>query len=1617
MNIGAIEKFSEKQLLSGKVPTPDKLDEFCAYISGGENFEEFLKKVKRHNKPGKCSNIWFERSTVYRCHTCGLSPSMVLCSECFETEKHAGHDYHMILSWQGICDCGDADFLFPSMFCSEALIKVPELPKLVYYPAEILLPGFTLKMLRLFLAGSRVKANKDALHITMLGILRKITDASSYFKSIVTEALVNQGLYDPKYEKELNTTWQTQVKSEIEEMKYYLGSFSDINWQGVDQIIIDRRTILDSLFIWYVKNNFHNELFQWFVTLTTDDHFKLELAKTFASNYFYVALYVKSKPHFAAAFDSFSFLSYLLLAWPSKAVSLFSDHHILHYILVAMRHYLAYNYKVKCRGGFTTSFDVIRRDYDPLMYQHTMQHFLTFISHKDVSYRFITNEPLVWLWLNLVSRMQGMYETIRSVRTLFKFPVQTCLAFYAQVELCIFPMWSMIYQHPNESIFTHVLLQLVIEELHNWISNNRQRFYEVTFHLPLHRILSLAVSKEMKNDLTPEHLKFEREFLKLLIQRPLRLWAASTELLLGFWKKNGYAAEDQSKYYKVSNFCACTVDPDIFLMQIACSQMNSDFFVQLVMECFEADELLLSETRKFMNQRQANYMLDEFLFIFAFVISARALAGANNENLLRLEVLTSLARKSSNYTEFVESISEKGPQVRDEWMAGLDHILHEVADFEPISFGSRYEPLNGIFRLKDEIFLNEYDPVLVRVRSVGIDDYQNSVQNYIASVENLNLKKKKVDLWAPFRRPSKPHHSFINGFTNFLHCPSFHALIFILLHQCTLNAALESTLQIIIHLLNMSFHFPYYNKDSDLFETSSSLIQACLIPFDFQHDVLNTTGLMKFIRDQLDFESQRNDGRVGYNPKKPLNKIKLSLFPVYQATPEPSRHTILSLLLQLFKMYVGKIYHPLNLRGEGAVRYGSAGSTGVRIGGAEYFIGEVLDQLVDGSEEVLVVVENYVAQEAVTIEIDRKAELKRKAEAKKKAMKEKMLEKKKKFMEKAYIEEENKEKEEEEERTDCCICTQPLFSSLDNPVCSFSLITRTNLMGHRVSEDHHILSHVPENTFAFNFRELNKFSSSIFPDAVVNPIWFDSSWIQTCNHLFHYSCYFDFIKNTLDKEKDKKDIYSYEREFWCPVCRQLCNFMLPSIHLEPQKLPSALAPSNFNLITHLYNIAKSISLPKALLEIEVFFVKKAFIEGNYFNEYLDLFRNNVELHLMNEQLLNKLKQTGDIYVANNKLFKPTKKVDVRLMYDFCNAYVRRHIPSDIKKMLNFINPNKNSLENMQNFNIALVDMKQLLITTILIIPKPQKDFLNKILEYFINLYLIQLLCWIVVSCKSKSIVKCISKYKLYKTHLGMYLDFLLKTLHKPINFQETQRSLVDTLKERLKEFLKFCLTVKLSITREPFPHNQEILGMKELYGIIFGKYSLSKFSTLRCVGWDSDTVVTYLHKFSLHTNFLMQVSPAFKMAEDLLLTKWKPPKLTKLPSTYDEFYSHAMWINKQNNEDISSTKRMKMCLTCASITNFSRETYLYDENMWHSEVCGKGTSIFFNVKSNQVRILWGRRSMGYNSPYVDDEGEDRISVMKYKEMYYNDERYKTIEKMWLFNCFDLFCKNWNLVLP
>lgn len=68
----------------------------------------FLILVRKYDNATTCGLVWTANFVAYRCRTCGISPCMSLCSDCFQRGNHEGHDFNMFRSQAGgACDCGD----------------------------------------------------------------------------------------------------------------------------------------------------------------------------------------------------------------------------------------------------------------------------------------------------------------------------------------------------------------------------------------------------------------------------------------------------------------------------------------------------------------------------------------------------------------------------------------------------------------------------------------------------------------------------------------------------------------------------------------------------------------------------------------------------------------------------------------------------------------------------------------------------------------------------------------------------------------------------------------------------------------------------------------------------------------------------------------------------------------------------------------------------------------------------------------------------------------------------------------------------------------------------------------------------------------------------------------------------------------------------------------------------------------------------------------------------------------------------------------------------------------------------------------------------------------------
>uniref|UniRef100_A0A8C2Z771 E3 ubiquitin-protein ligase n=1 Tax=Cyclopterus lumpus TaxID=8103 RepID=A0A8C2Z771_CYCLU len=77
----------------------------------GEDPQEGLEKLKQGSTSSQlCGRVFKEGETVYSCRDCAIDPTCVLCMDCFQDSVHKGHRYKMhASSGGGFCDCGDIE--------------------------------------------------------------------------------------------------------------------------------------------------------------------------------------------------------------------------------------------------------------------------------------------------------------------------------------------------------------------------------------------------------------------------------------------------------------------------------------------------------------------------------------------------------------------------------------------------------------------------------------------------------------------------------------------------------------------------------------------------------------------------------------------------------------------------------------------------------------------------------------------------------------------------------------------------------------------------------------------------------------------------------------------------------------------------------------------------------------------------------------------------------------------------------------------------------------------------------------------------------------------------------------------------------------------------------------------------------------------------------------------------------------------------------------------------------------------------------------------------------------------------------------------------------------------
>ncbi|XP_022102355.1 E3 ubiquitin-protein ligase UBR3-like isoform X2 [Acanthaster planci] len=814
--------------------------EWCrSLIAGGGTFEEFAKNVRQYDNASTCGLVWTSNFVAYRCRTCGISPCMSICADCFHGGDHTDHDFNMFRSQAGgACDCGDPNVMRSTGFCS---LHGPDKLKNLTVPADLLpmadavvprvVLRFVLYLREIFEKRSEIPMVRINLHEgePLLGLLHELCNMGGAMRSVMTRALTDQELY--KNLNEGSSGCYSQHKHLISQSLEILKSAQTIlNVPESPKFLRGNPAVtyplvslsfVEELLFWAVIFEFPEKIVTLLLKMLPDNSYKETFTRSFVKFYGRIAMSLASSTTPERLSSRVVHISVQLFSNEDLAIQMTEELQLIHILIVSLQCLLKRTLtdnNLKGSPGNHRTCQVVSCDHQ-VMQQHcywpVISDFSNILSHRSVANKFFTDPSLVKMWTNILAMFMCMNLNERELHNHVEFePHAYSIAFSAEIEACAAPMWQLYVHCKDESTahFTQALLNACSETITDWLEaadvSKSLDPYQVSFHIPLLRYYALFLSQAITKqgmDINPS-----KEFLKQLMNFPLQIQALVGEISCGLWVRNGFQIRRQAFTYVQCHFCASMVDLDLFFLQVCACHLDPDFFVQKVFSSFKVLETLtfnLYHSNSHLEPDKESAMLESALSLLVTLLSTRTHVGATDEELLRREMVALLCMHDATHSRLTDQIPEKtGLFSTNE---NFEPLLAEVATYhDPLSETGSGGLQQGRYSPKPSIWETEFDPVHVLLRAMQKKDFQNAMDRYNAHMKQTGRHSGNSDLWPPFQLLRDPHPALKN-LHQVLHCKALHGALFIILYKAVNSQSVsEPVLYLCIALLDMMLQSP-----------------------------------------------------------------------------------------------------------------------------------------------------------------------------------------------------------------------------------------------------------------------------------------------------------------------------------------------------------------------------------------------------------------------------------------------------------------------------------------------------------------------------------------------------------------------------------------------------------------------------------------------------------------------------------------------------------------------------------------------------------------------------------------------------------------------------------------
>ncbi|KAG8559688.1 hypothetical protein GDO81_017414 [Engystomops pustulosus] len=612
--------------------------------------------------------------------------------------------------------------------------------------------------------------------------------------------------------------------------------------------VLKHKCFLEELLFWTVKYEFPQKMVTFLLNMLPDQEYKIAFTKTFVQHYAFIMKTLKKSHESDTMSNRIVHISVQLFSNEELARQVTEECQLLD-IMVTVLLYMMESCLIKSElQDEENSLHVVVNCGEPLLKNNTywplVSDFINILSHQSVAKKFLEDHGLLVTWMNFVSFFQGMNLNKRELNEHVEFESQTYYAaFAAELEACAQPMWGLLSHCKVRETqeYTRNVVRYCLEALQDWFDAinfvDEPALNQVTFHLPLHRYYAMFLSKAVKyQEIDLDSILPDQEMLMKLMVHPLLIQASLSEIHSNMWVRNGLQIKGQAMTYVQSHFCNSMIDPDIYLLQVCASKLDPDYFISSVFERFKVVDLLTMASlhqNTVLDSDHERSMLEGALTFLVILLSLRLHLGMTDDEILRAEMISQLCMNDRTHSSLLDLIPES-PNPKSGILLGscsFESMLSSVADFKAPVFEPGGSMQQGMYTPKGEVWDQEFDPVMVILRTVYRRDVQSAMDRYTAFLKQIG--RCPGNPWPPYKKRTPLHPSY-KGLMRLLHCKTLHIVLFTLLYKILMDHQnmSEHVLCMVLYLIELGLeNYPEDEPCDELF----SLLQDTAGP-DRCHD-------------------------------------------------------------------------------------------------------------------------------------------------------------------------------------------------------------------------------------------------------------------------------------------------------------------------------------------------------------------------------------------------------------------------------------------------------------------------------------------------------------------------------------------------------------------------------------------------------------------------------------------------------------------------------------------------------------------------------------------------------------------------------------------------------------